>query len=91
MCPACWDLRATTVGAQGPAKPSTALFTASLVLGIISFVPFPALMLVSFVLGIVAIVQAKGPMEHQRWKGIVGLSLTCLSGLGWILVLAFSS
>lgn len=88
MCPACWDLRSKVVVDQ-TSKPSTAIFTASLVLGCVSLIPLPVVMIVSFVVGIIAIVQSRGPMAHQRWKGLVGLGLTVASGLFWIVLVLF--
>jgi hypothetical protein len=90
MCPACWELRSRNVVDQ-TSKPSTAIFTASLVLGIISLLPLPVVMFVSLVVGLMALVRAKNQFEAQRWKPIVGLVLTVLSLLGWFLLLVLAA
>lgn len=90
MCPACWELRSRNVVDQ-TSKPSTAIFTASFVLGIISLLPLPVVIITSLVVGIMALVRAKEQYAAQRWKPIVGLVLTVLSSLGWLLLVAVAS
>lgn len=90
MCPACWELRSRSVVDQ-TTRPSTAVFTAALILGVISLLPLPVVMITSVVVGIIALVRAKGDYESQRWKPLVGLALTVLSALGWIVFVAVAS
>lgn len=82
MCPACWDLRAQSVGPVKLEKPSTALQTAGLVVGCFALLPLPAVQLAAFVVTIMGIVKAKAPPQRRvRWRPITGLVLACV-GLG---------
>ncbi len=90
MCPACWDLRSKVVAAS-PAKPSTAIFTASLVLGGVSLFPAPVLMIISLVVNVIALTRAKDAMRPQRWKPITGLVLTVGSMAVWLAVFVWAT
>ncbi len=67
-CPSCWAMNAQTRVA-----PSGALQTAGLVVGAISIFPCCPLALASVVLNVIALVQST---RENRWKPIVGLSIT---------------
>ena len=68
LCPSCWALNAQT-----RAVPSGGLQTAGLVMGAVSILPCCPLALVSLVLNVIALVKST---RENRWKPIVGLSLT---------------
>jgi hypothetical protein len=85
MCPACWELRAIKVPEQKSSM--TGLQTAALVLGCIAILPIPLVQIASLVLGIVALVKARqGPARAVRWKPILGLCLTGVGLMWWVLI-----
>lgn len=87
MCPDCWEKRALVVPAAPPLTSPTALFTASLVLGLISVLPLPAVMMASVVVGVMALVKSRHPDNlRQRWKPLVGLAVTLVSAVLWLVV-----
>jgi hypothetical protein len=90
MCPSCWDLRSKVV-TTSPAKPSTAIFTSALVLGVVSLVPAPVLMIISLVVNVIALTRAKDGMRPQRWKPITGLVLTVGSMAVWLAVFVLAA
>ena len=87
LCPACWELRGKRVKSAEPA--SQKIFTAGLVLGALSILPFVPLWIGSFALNVVALVQSRKPEARaQRWKPIVGLALTVVLGGVWGAIIA---
>jgi predicted RNA-binding Zn-ribbon protein involved in translation (DUF1610 family) len=90
ICPNCWALRSKVV-VENKAH-SGRLQTTSLVLGVISLAPIPAVMLASLIVGIIALVKAKTDIERaNRWKPIAALCLTVASIFFWAIVLILSA
>lgn len=81
VCPACWS-----VSRQATAAPSGALQTAGLVVGVLSLFPCCPLALASLVLNLVALVQAT---RENRWKPILGMSITIVVTVLQVLFVAF--
>ncbi|MBI3181765.1 MAG: hypothetical protein HYZ28_06445 [Myxococcales bacterium] len=87
MCPSCWELRTRTVAPQKHS--GTRLQTAGLVLGIISLIPLPAVQIASLIVNIIAIARAKEPPASEvRSRPIIGLVLTLLGFLGFVVLVA---
>lgn len=78
LCPACWALNVP--------KPSGELQTAGLVVGLLSIVPCCPLALASLVLNVIAIIKST---RENRWKPIVGISVTLAISLLQVLFVAF--
>ena len=87
MCPGCWALREERVHTLPQDKPSTALQTTGLVLGIFSIFPFPTLQFVTLVISILGLLMAKTPEQKKaRWRSWCGLGGLCLGLLFYVVV-----
>ena len=88
LCPKCWDLRAKVTVPQNEVK-ETRMQTMGFVLGLISFIPIWPVMVASIIINIMSLVQAKEEITKQkRWKSIVGLTVTVISGCIWVCLFA---
>jgi hypothetical protein len=81
VCPACWPL-----SRQATQAPSGALQTAGLVVGVLSLFPCCPLAHAPLVLDQVALVQAT---RENRWKPILGMSITVVVTVLQVLFVAF--
>lgn len=85
LCPACWDLRGKVVQDQVVTE-SRRMQIAGLVLGAVSFL-HPLFMVASLILNIRELVRGTG--GTRRWMNGVGVGLTGLAMVLWLVVIAF--
>jgi hypothetical protein len=91
MCKNCWESRAKAVSVNGTHS-ETRLQTAGLVLGSFALLPIPALQLASLVVNLLGFFRAKeGESRRLRWKNTLGLALTGVGILIFVVLLVFAT
>lgn len=83
LCPKCWELRSVSVR-DTSVKESKRVAIGGVVVGVFSFL-HPLVQLGSLVLNIRALVKA--PAGHKPMLNIVGLGLTLLAILTWVVAI----
>ena len=87
MCPACWDLRSKTVS-DVVEKESKRLQIGGLIIGFISLL-HPLIQVGSLIINIRELIRGTG--GRLRWMNIVGLIVTVLAMLTWIIGIVWAA